>query len=128
MVQGNYIGVDASGRVPLKNRYGVVLDNSSQSNIIGGSVPAEANVISGNQSAGILIRGSGTDDNLIIGNFIGTDSSGSEDLGNGNGIWLLEGPQGNTIGGTADGEPQPEHNDAPWSGEKHCCEGGNQSF
>lgn len=104
MIQGNYIGVDASGRVALKNRYGVVLDNSSQNNIIGGSVPAEANVISGNQSAGMLIRGSGTNDNLIIGNFIGTDSSGSEDLGNGNGIWLLEGPQGNTIGGTGDGE------------------------
>jgi hypothetical protein len=104
MIQGNYIGVDASGRVALKNRYGVVLDNSAQNNVIGGSVPAEANVISGNQSAGMLIRGSGTNDNLIMGNFIGTDASGSESLGNGNGIWLLEGPQGNIIGGTGDGE------------------------
>lgn len=104
MIKGNYIGVDASGRVALKNRYGVVLDNGAQSNIIGGSVSGEANVISGNQSAGVLIRGSGTNDNLIIGNLIGTDSSGSERLGNGNGIWLLEGPQGNTIGGTSDGE------------------------
>jgi hypothetical protein len=104
MIKGNYIGVDVTGRVALKNRYGVVLDNSAQSNIIGGSVSGETNVISGNQSAGVLIRGSGTNDNLIVGNLIGTDSSGSERLGNGNGIWLLEGPQGNTIGGTSDGE------------------------
>jgi hypothetical protein len=104
MIKGNHIGVDVTGRVALKNRYGVVLDNGSQNNIIGGSVPGEANVISGNQSAGVLIRALGTNDNLIIGNLIGTDSSGSERLGNGNGIWLLEGPQGNTIGGTSDGE------------------------
>jgi hypothetical protein len=104
MVKGNYIGVDVTGRVALKNRYGVVLDNGAQSNIIGGSVSGEANVISGNQSAGVLIRASGTKDNLIIGNFIGTDSSLSEALGQGTGIWILEGAQGNIIGGTGDGE------------------------
>jgi len=58
LVKGNYIGVDASGRVALKDRYGVVLDSGAQNNIIGGSVPGDANVISGNQSAGVLIRGS----------------------------------------------------------------------
>jgi hypothetical protein len=104
LVKGNYIGVDASGRVALKDRYGVVLDGGAQNNIIGGSAPGEANVISGNQSGGVLIRGSGTKDNLIIGNFIGTDSSGSERLGSGSGIWLLEGAQGNIIGGTGEGE------------------------
>lgn len=104
MVKGNYIGVDVTGRVALKDRYGVVLDNGAQNNIIGGSAPGEANVISGNQSGGVLIRGSGTNDNLIIGNFIGTDSSRSEALGQGTGIWLLEGAQGNIIGGTGDGE------------------------
>jgi hypothetical protein len=52
----------------------------------------------------VLIRGSETRNNRIIGNFIGTDSSGSERLGSGSGIWLLEGAQGNIIGGTGDGE------------------------
>ncbi|MCJ7510815.1 MAG: hypothetical protein MUP14_08015 [Dehalococcoidia bacterium] len=104
LVKGNYIGVDASGRVALKDRYGVVLDSGAQNNIIGGSAPGEANVISGNQSGGVLIRGPGTKDNRIIGNFIGTDSSGSESLGSGSGIWLLEGAQGNIIGGTGEGE------------------------
>jgi hypothetical protein len=104
IIKGNYIGVDVSGRVALKDRYGVVLDSGAQNNIVGGSAPGDANVISGNQSAGVLIRGSGTDDNSIIGNFIGTDSSGSEHLGQGTGIWLLKGAQGNIIGGTGEGE------------------------
>jgi hypothetical protein len=101
---GNYIGVDASGRVALKNRYGLVLVGGAENNVIGGKEPGEANVISGNQSAGMLIRGAGTNANQIIGNLIGTDSSGSEEVKQGAGIWLLEGPQGNLIGGTAEGE------------------------
>jgi hypothetical protein len=104
VVKGNLIGVDISGRVSMKNRYGVVLDNGARNNIIGGSVRGEANVISGNQDGGVLIRNLGTSDNLIIGNFIGTDSSGSERLGNATGIWLRDSAQGNTIGGSSEGE------------------------
>ena len=103
-VKGNLIGVDISGRVSLKNRYGVVVDNGAQNNIIGGSDRGEANVISGNQDGGVLIRNPGTSDNLIMGNFIGTNSSGSERLGNATGIWLRDSAQGNTIGGPKDGE------------------------
>lgn len=103
VVQGNYIGVDASGRVALKNGYGVALWNSVQ-NTIGGDTSSEANVISGNGSAGVLIRGPETNANLVIGNLIGTDVSGSEALEQATGIWLLDGPQGNRIGGTSDGE------------------------
>jgi hypothetical protein len=104
VVKGNYIGVDASGRFPLKNRYGLVLGGSAQNNIIGGKEPGEANVISGNQSAGMLIRGSGTSGNVIKGNLIGPDSSGEKELMQGTGIWMLEGSQGNVIGGTEEGE------------------------
>jgi titin len=104
VVKGNYIGVDASGRFPLKNRYGLVLGGSAQNNVIGGKEPGEANVISGNQSAGVMIRGSGTSGNVLKGNFIGPDSSGSKELRQGTGIWMLEGAQGNVIGGTEEGE------------------------
>jgi len=104
VVKGNYIGVDVTGRVALKNRYGLVLAGGAQDNIIGGKGRGEANVISGNQSAGVLIRGSGTNGNMLKGNFIGPDSSGSEELRQGMGVWMLEGPQGNIIGGTAEGE------------------------
>ena len=104
VVKGNYIGVDVSGRKGLRNRYGMVLVNGPQGNTIGGSDPADANIISGNQSGGILIRSAGTSNNLIIGNYIGTDASESEPLGNGTGIWILEGANGNIIGSTTAGE------------------------
>jgi len=109
VVKGNYIGVDASGRVALKNQHGVVLWHAAQNNTIGGSAPGEANVISGNR-VGVLIRGSGTNANLVIGNLIGTDLSGSEALGQGIGIWLLDGPQDNSIGRTSDGDGDGEGN------------------
>jgi hypothetical protein len=104
VVMGNYVGVDVTGKVALKNRYGVVLAGGAHDNTIGGKEPGEANIISGNQSAGMLIRGSGTNGNTIIGNLIGTGPSGDEKLGQGTGIWILDGPQGNIVGGTAEGE------------------------
>jgi hypothetical protein len=104
MVKGNLIGVDATGEKQLQNLYGVVLSIGAKSNTIGGTSPGDANVISGNQSGGVLIRGPKTSDNLIIGNLIGTDASGQQRLGNGTGIWLLDGAVNNRIGGPAEGE------------------------
>lgn len=48
---------------------------------------------------GILIESS---NNLIVGNFIGTDFSGTTNIGNGgNGIWIKDSAANNTVGGTA---------------------------
>jgi hypothetical protein len=104
IVKGNLIGVDASGENRLQNVYGVVLSIGAKGNTIGGTSPGDANVISGNQSGGVLIRGPNTNDNIIIGNYIGTDASGQTALHNGTGIWLLDGAVGNKIGGPAEGE------------------------
>jgi CSLREA domain-containing protein len=104
VVKGNYFGVDFSGQNKLQNRYGVVLSEGSQRNTIGGTEPGDANIISGNQSAGILIRGANTADNVIIGNIIGGDPTGEIGLGNGTAIWLLEGAHGHVIGGTEPGQ------------------------
>ena len=104
VVKGNYFGVDVSGQNKLQNRYGVVLSEGSQRNTIGGTEPGDANVVSGNQSAAILIRGAQTADNVIIGNFIGTDSTGEVALGNGTGIWLLEGTHDHVIGSAEPGQ------------------------
>ncbi len=80
IVQANLIGTDATGRRAVPNGIGVsILD--SDGNVVGGTTPAVRNVISGNTSAGVLIDdGVG---NLIQGNFIGTDLSGTMALGNG---------------------------------------------
>ncbi len=103
VVKGNYIGVDASGSAALANPHGLVIGDGAQNNVIGGSGHGEGNVISAN-GTGMLIRGADTSGNAIIGNYIGTDASGSQPLGNALGIWILKGPHHNTIGGTGAGE------------------------
>ena len=101
VVIGNYIGVDATGTAPLKNLVGVVIDRGAQGNTIGGTGAGEGNLISANNDAGVLIRGLNASSNAVLGNQIGVDATGSQLLGNGNGVWVLESAQGNAIGGPA---------------------------
>jgi hypothetical protein len=98
---GNYIGTDASGTIKVQNiNSGVVISNAS-SNLIGGTTPAERNVISGNGSNGIVIGGIASN-NQMMGNYIGTKADGVSPLGNNTGV-DVEGPINNTIGGTVAG-------------------------
>ncbi len=73
-------------------------------NTIGGPNPGDGNVISGNAGPGILI----TDDSsgfVVMGNFIGTDQSGTGAWSNdGQGVLLERGAHQNTIGGPNPGE------------------------
>ncbi|HEX9872014.1 MAG TPA: CSLREA domain-containing protein, partial [Candidatus Tectomicrobia bacterium] len=100
VVQGNFIGTDVTGTIALGNsQHGVSIVNSA-SNIIGGTAAGAGNVISGNGLDGVLISGGGATGNVVEGNFIGTDLSGTADLGNGfNGLHIIESPS-NTVGGT----------------------------
>ncbi|MCF7814434.1 MAG: right-handed parallel beta-helix repeat-containing protein, partial [Candidatus Cloacimonetes bacterium] len=76
-VEGNYIGTDLNGTADLGNTfYGVVLFGGAQSNTIGGTVSGSGNVISGNNSCGVAIRQTNTNNNLIQGNYIGTTADG----------------------------------------------------
>ena len=102
-VKGNLIGLNASGTAAIGNNGGVSI--SSGSSTIGGTLPTERNIISGNFTVGVdVIQGGAT----IIGNFIGTDITGTIAIGNvGDGV-LVEGPSGaGTIGGitTSPGSP-----------------------
>ena len=81
-VIGNYIGTDASGLAAIPNSKGILINNSPN-NTVGGITEAERNVISGNTTFGIETRGAGAAGSRIIRNFIGTDVSGSGNLGNG---------------------------------------------
>jgi hypothetical protein len=101
VIQRNYIGTDISGSSAAANYWGIDME-SSDNNTIGGPTPGEGNVISGNRNMGFRIDGS--DNNVVQGNFIGTDATGSSALGNGNqGIWISNSNR-NTIGGMAAGE------------------------
>ncbi len=56
----------------------------------------------GGNSISIGYPGDETRDNRVVGNFIGTDSSGTQDLGNGAGVALISDPgtASNTVGGS----------------------------
>ena len=69
-VAGNYIGTDAAGTAPLANNYGVRITSGAIENIIGGTNPADRNIISGNASNGIYIN-SASNGNIIEGNYLG---------------------------------------------------------
>jgi hypothetical protein len=98
-IEGNYIGVSASGSVALGNDIGIDLQDWGN-NRIGGNLPALRNVISGNHSYGISI--SFGLDNRLRGNYIGTAADGLTPLGNQlAGIHIEVSPQ-NQIGGGSD--------------------------
>jgi parallel beta-helix repeat protein len=106
-VQGNLIGLDAAGTNGIGNGNGyggVLLDSGATNNTIGGTVAGARNVISGNAPAGVFFNGASTSGNLIEGNYIGTDITGTNAVPNTlAGIYLPDGTLGNVIGGTIAG-------------------------
>ena len=103
VVDANLIGTNATGTAALPNANDGVLIKGSDDNTIGGASSGSGNVISGNASSGIQISGSGAIHNVIAGNFIGTDVTGTLAIANAVGIELDTSPRADTIGGTAAG-------------------------
>ena len=105
-VKGCLIGTNLAGTAGSGNTVeGILVSNTASSNTFGGSSAAARNVISANGSAGIRIKDSGSDSNVVKGNYIGTDVGGTADLGNGaNGITVSFGAASTTIGSTTSGE------------------------
>lgn len=104
-VVGNFIGTDPEGIQDLGNnsRGVVIFSNGTSDNIIGGSRPAARNLISGNQEGGVGIF-SGSADNAVQGNLIGTSKNGTGALTNaGSGVLIDGGASDNLIGGTLSG-------------------------
>ena len=104
LVEGNYIGLDANGQaLPGATGAGILTDVLSPGgvidNTIGGTTTGARNVISGNLD-GLLMAGDSQ--NLVEGNFIGTDPTGTIAIGNGVGDSdvELQGTMDDTIGGT----------------------------
>jgi titin len=95
IVQNNFIGTDAAGAVALPNDFaGIRVESGATGNLITG------NVISGNTSEGIRLIGTGTTANVVQGNFIGMDLTGTNALPNGfAGVTIYSGATSNLIGG-----------------------------
>ena len=123
-VVANRIGTNAAGTSAIANRgNGIWITQRSRGNEIGGTafvdtvtgkannptgskgtvtpvfvVPPLGNLISGNGGNGVMID-TGSPDNTLNGNFIGTTASGDGALGNaGNGVWIDRAPGNSLVG------------------------------
>ncbi|TPV35933.1 T9SS type A sorting domain-containing protein [Paucihalobacter ruber] len=112
LVQGNFIGTDITATLNRGNRFNVQLINSSN-NTIGGAVPEARNIISGGKNdqnetfdgTGFSIVGASATGNRILGNYIGTDITGTQSIPNlRGGVLLLFGANNNEIGGINPGD------------------------
>jgi hypothetical protein len=105
-VQGCFVGTNWGGTVGLGNGLGGIEIIDGSNNLIGGTHPGDGNVISGNTGAGIVIlAGTVASNNMIQGNFIGTDVTGTVAIPNSNGI-VLDGTDsiiGNSLSDTSPG-------------------------
>jgi parallel beta-helix repeat protein len=80
IIQGNYIGVTASGVAPAGNyRQGVLIGGGAHHNSIGGTAEGAGNVIAYNGLGGVRIDSPW---NQVAGNLIGVGADGTTRLGN----------------------------------------------
>ena len=105
VVQGNFIGTDATGLNAFTNEsFGLTVYAGASGNLIGGTINGARNVISGNNAEGLRLSDAGTTANAVQGNFIGTDVTGTNALPNGfAGLTIFSGATSNLIGGTGAG-------------------------
>ncbi|HEV7377360.1 MAG TPA: Calx-beta domain-containing protein [Pyrinomonadaceae bacterium] len=102
-VLGNYIGTDASGTAAIPNLNNGIFLVDCKFNIVGGTTPAERNVISRNGSNGLTLGGIASN-NQVMGNYIGIRADGVGQLKNNfGGITFANTASNNTIGGTSAG-------------------------
>ena len=112
VIEGNKIGTNAAGTSAIGNAgAGVMIDGSSTTgNSIGGgtgttpggSCTGACNLISGNTVNGVDISGAGSTANVVAGNFIGVDVTGTLDRGNsGRGVYIHDSATANIVGGSS---------------------------
>ena len=105
LVEGNFVGTDVTGLVTARQRrgqWGGRRRRFEQHQSVG-LVPEARNIISSQTPAmGRSASAVGATDNLVEGNFIGTDVTGTADLGNVTGV-NLNGGSDNLIGGSVPG-------------------------
>ncbi len=103
VIEGNFLGTDASGTSGLGNEDDAVnIESGSDNNVIGGTDPGARNVISANGNVALFVATSG---NMIQGNFIGPQRDGHSPLGNlqGVGFVAVGNANNNLVGGTVPG-------------------------
>ena len=80
-VAGCFLGTDGTNAAAAQGQTGVYV-NTCADNVIGGTVLADRNVISGHTDDGVKIVGAGATGNQVLGNFIGIQDDGATALPN----------------------------------------------
>ena len=102
IISGNYLGTDATGRLPVPNWWGIYLN--APGTMVGGTQPGRGNLVSGNSNVGIFVGGTIAPDTTIYGNWVGVQSDGASGMGNGvQSIEIKDGASRTIIGGAASG-------------------------
>ena len=109
VIRGCYIGVDPTGQKAHSNHVGITIRTGSQETTVGGVTEDDRNVISGSTGTingfGIRITGADTNNTEVIGNYIGTNISGTVAIANQmGGVSVEMGARYATIGGYEPGE------------------------
>ncbi len=104
LVAGNYFNVAADGTSDLGINAFIGISAGAHDNTIGGTTSASRNVIAAGTGPGIEISDIGTSNNVVEGNYIGTNPAGTADWGNASdGVRIKSGATNNTIGGSTIG-------------------------
>lgn len=103
IIQGNIIGLDSTGVNSLGNGDAGVGIDGAANNQIGGTTAGARNIISANGGEGIYVIDVGATNNVIQGNYIGTDQFGTSGRGNAYSGVTLQGIPANCIGGCSPG-------------------------
>lgn len=100
-ISGNYIGTDKNGTAAIANNVGVEITGAGPSVTVGGTTAGAGNLISGNTGNGVSIANNSGAGTTVVGNYIGTNATGSSALGNTAAGVALTNSANVTVGGTA---------------------------
>ena len=104
VVRGNSLGADAQGLGADRNGINGIHIQGGKRNVVGGLEPGQGNLISGNGQAGVRISGDQAFENHLLGNFIGTDLSGTVAIPNGShGVEITGLASSTNVGNEEDG-------------------------
>jgi hypothetical protein len=104
VIEGNFIGTTPDGTAAALNSVFAVDITNSTNNRIGGTTPAARNLLSGNAEGVHIFNSGGAGNNLVQGNYIGTNAAGTAAIPNsGDAAIRITNSTGNQIGGTTAG-------------------------
>jgi hypothetical protein len=101
-IERNFIGTDLDGTKEQGNGHNGIVILDSPNNVVGGPLPQNGNIISGNDVYGVYMLRSGATGNIVQHNLVGLAADGASSVGNGKaGVRIGGGASDNRIVGNA---------------------------